>query len=187
MRYSFLSYCWQHRHVLRATLKQRHYHIKTVLDLTAADLNQEKIRLLALDFDGVLSAHGSDRPTPAVNAWLRALAADYPEKQICIYSNHVFPARTAYMQSHFPEITVIDYRHRKPNPSDLQHLLQQRQLRPEQALVIDDRITSGFLAAVSIGAQARLVDHPLIDTGKARWKEYGFMCVRQVEKTLFSR
>ncbi len=185
MKYSFLSYCWQHRHTLHTTLKQPNYHINTVLELTATDLITQDIRLLALDFDGVLSAHGSDRPIPPVNAWLQALITDYPEQQICIYSNHVFPARTAYLQSHFPKITVIDYQHKKPNPHDLQRLLQQRNLRPAQALVIDDRITSGFLAAVSIGAQARLVDAPFTDITNGRWKEYWFRCVRLLEKKMY--
>ena len=139
---------------------------------------------IALDFDGVLSHHGAVQPAQAILDWLKKLNNGYSLKNVCIYSNNLFPARIEYLKNAFPEIDIIYYKKKKPYPNDLLEFMQSRKLYPQEILIIDDRLTAGILSACIIGAQSLLVTKPIMNYHASPIKESFYMLLRHLERTL---
>ena len=179
-----IAMAFKHRRRLHNIKHHPQGMLQRVTDLTPDYLHQHHVKLLALDFDGVLSHHGSISPAPAVLDWLRTLGAAFPLDQICIYSNNVFDERVAYMKSQFPEIDFIFYQKKKPCPDDLVSYFQSKKLQAKDVLVVDDRLTSGVLAACIIGASSLLLQKPIIHYQSAFFQELYFRLIRFIERVL---
>ena len=102
----------------RACLKQFLVNSDHCLDsietLSPYYLVRFHIKLLALDFDGVLSSHGQAELKESVIAWFIQFNKSFPLKQICIYSNNLFEQRIQYLKTFFPDIEIIYYIKKNP-------------------------------------------------------------------------
>ncbi|AAO90160.1 YqeG family HAD IIIA-type phosphatase [Coxiella burnetii] len=156
--------------------------LSRIEDLSPSYLIRFHIKLVALDFDGVLSSHGQEQPAESVRAWLTQLDKEFPLKQVCIYSNNLFDQRIQYLENAFPDIEIIRFTKKKPYPDDLLKIAEKRQLKPKAILVIDDRLTSGILSACLIGAKALLITKPFINYRAATIKELFFTAIRFIER-----
>ena len=85
------------------------------------------------------------------------MPADHLQNGCSVYSNNLFAQRVQYIESEFPEMSIVPLTKKKPYIDDLSKLLQERELDPSQVLVIDDRLTSGILAACCLKANALLL------------------------------
>ena len=167
---------------LKAVLSNSDNFVHCIRELSCHYLMQYRIKLLVLDFDGVLSSHGKTRLTGSVSLWLTQLSNDFPLKQICIHSNNLFDSRIQYLENAFPDIEIIYFTQKKPYPHDLLNIVQRRKLKPQDILVVDDRLTSGILCACLIGARGLLITKPFIDYRAATIKEFFFTFVRFIER-----
>ena len=86
------------------TIKHQHA-CACVTDISPDYLAKHHIDTLALDFDGVLHAHGEVGVHEAVQPWLEAML----ERKIAVYivSNKPFAARLAWLKAHYPRIEVV--------------------------------------------------------------------------------
>jgi uncharacterized protein len=95
--------------------------IKTICDIDVAELKEQGIKVLALDYDGVLTAHNGLQLSSDVDAWLRKALAVFGDK-VFVLSNQPKPERMAYFKEQYPSITFVVAK-KKPYPDGLQKIV----------------------------------------------------------------
>jgi len=80
---------------------------RSVLEIVPEEFGLRGIRVLALDFDGVLAPHGGDQPLPDVEAWLRQMVAVCGAERVFILSNRPEGPRVAWFHEHLPGVRFI--------------------------------------------------------------------------------
>ncbi len=156
--------------------------IKTLLDLPVDFCQKRNIKILVLDFDGVLAAHGEDRPHSEMHIWLEALLKATNAPKICVLSNNPLSIRERFFKEHFPEVIWITGVPKKPYPDGLLKISKDLKVAPKQICLIDDRILTGVLAAELAGTQVILVTKPVQAFNKHCLKECFFMMLRVLER-----
>lgn len=154
--------------------------IANVTQLDLSHLIAKKVKVLALDFDGVLAPHGQTRPDTEVVTWLDAFRKT--SIQLALLSNKPNQARRQYFQDAFPELLFIAGFPKKPYPQGLLAIAQHFQVSPNEVLLADDRLLTGVLASCLAGTQVAYVC-PARQNFKARWlEEHFFETVRRIER-----
>ncbi len=177
---------WRYRAQLGRYYTDRQLQLASIFDLTPALIQQQGIKVLILDYDGVLAAHGEPVPRPEAVTWLQGAKARLGVDKIYILSNKPKLERLQYFQHNFPEIIFVIAPRKKPYPDGLQQILQDAKVEPAQALLLDDRIGTGVLAATIAGVQALFITKPYINLKGQTIKELGTMLLRWLEKTSLS-
>lgn len=173
-----LRHGWRHRHAIKRLAHEG--RIANVVQLDVSYLVSRGIKVLALDFDGVLAAHGQSQPDADVVAWLKKLV-DSPLK-LALLSNKPNQERQTYFKAEFPELLFITGFPKKPYPHGLLAIAKQFEVQPQHVLLADDRLLTGVLASCLGGAQAAYV-RPARQNFKTRWiEEVFFEAVRRLER-----
>jgi len=157
--------------------------VPQLLDLKPEALQAQGIRALVLDFDGVLAPHDAQIPLPEILSWLTQAQAVF-ENGIFILSNTPTAERAAFFRDHYPQIVFLRPERPKPFPDGIQTVLAKTGFQPSQVLVLDDRLLTGILMAVSTQAQAKLITKPYIDWRAHPFKEACFYSLRRFDKLL---
>jgi putative phosphatase len=181
--YSLRMTC-RYKQELRALVKNPSLQISTVHALNLQDLKQDGIEALVLDFDGVLVAHGETVVLPEIQVWLKQALKIFGENKIFILSNLHKPERAEYFEKYLPDIVWIEARHNKPNPEGLQQIMKRGNFKAESLLVIDDRLLTGILASLIVGARSKWVRQPLINLKKRPITESFFIFLRFLERQM---
>lgn len=158
--------------------------IKIVREITPEYLQTCGVNALVLDFDGVLAAHGEHVPRPEIIIWLQELSHVYAPHKIYILSNKPIPTRIEFFRRNFPEIVFIKAKRKKPYPDGLQEIIEHSGLDGRQVMLIDDRLTTGVLAALIAGVQVRWVTKPYINIKGKTLSELWFIFLRWFERLL---
>ncbi|WP_235603028.1 hypothetical protein [Piscirickettsia litoralis] len=95
---------WAHRRWLKQCLVQ--HRLARVTQLTAEQLHRLNVKVLALDYDGVLVSHGKTELSTEYEVWLENLMGQF-EGEVCILSNKPEAARENYMQKRFSAMGFI--------------------------------------------------------------------------------
>lgn len=172
-----------HKSALQQFRHDKRYHLKTVLDLDAMLLKDLSVTVLALDFDGVLASHGEPVPRPEVIDWLKTVTQQFTG-QVFILSNKPDSVREQFFAEHFPMIRFIKGVRKKPYPDGLLQIQKISQAKPEQIILVDDRLLTGVLAALSISSKAIWIRQPYADFKKHLRSECFFAFLRWLEKQL---
>ncbi len=138
--------------------------------------------MLVLDFDGVLAPHGALAPLPEVEEFL-VKACQHSTNGVYILSNKPMMERIDYFAQHFPSIKFIIAK-KKPYPNGLQEITFKAKVKPEELVLVDDRLLTGGLAAILAGTQFLYVRKPFIDYRAKPFKEVCFQCLRLLERLL---
>lgn len=149
-------------------------------------LKENHIEGLVLDYDGVLSSHGQTIPIDKNIDILKKLTDT--NIHLAIHSNNpaeLSEKRQKWMKTNFPNIVWMPPKPHKPNPSTLLHLAQRWKISPENIAMIDDRFTTGGLAAFRAKSKFILVADPLVDFSKRFYSELWFSSVRFIEKMIY--
>ncbi len=154
----------------------------TIFSLDLQRLASEGIRVLALDFDGVLAHHGADTPQPEAIAWLRAAAELFGEERLFILSNKPTAVRKAWFAGHFPSLRLIGGVRKKPYPDGLITIATKAQVPLSSVLMVDDRLLTGCLAALNAGARPCWINRPTVSFAARPLAELVFMLLRKVEQ-----
>lgn len=149
------------------------------MDLQA--LSNKGIRVLILDFDGVLAPHAEVRPLPEVNKQLQEAQALF---QVFILSNRPCPKRIALLKAAYPKIQSVVVNEKKPYPAGFQYVKKHSHCSPNQILMVDDRLLTGVLMAVSQSAPACWINQPYQDFRKRPFQEAFFAGLRWLDKIL---
>ncbi len=178
-----ISEGWRQRRTLRL-LVQHTPPGRTVLDLQPAMLAERGVAVLVLDFDGVLAPHGADRPLPEVHAWLRQVVAALGEEKVFILSNRPHGPRMDWFRIELPGVRVISGVRKKPYPDGLVRAGELANVPLSAILMVDDRLLTGCLAAITAGCVPYYVRSPFVDLRQRPRKELFFMLLRWAERRL---
>lgn len=176
-----LKICWKYRAQVAKYATDPQLQLPTILSLTRDSLVDSGVKALILDFDGVLASHAEPQPRAEVVLWLQTMAG-FPDFRMYILSNKPRPERLEFFAQYFPQIKFIVAPRKKPYPDGIQEIIRLSNLKPQQLLLIDDRIAIGMALAASTGIQARLITKPYINLAKRPLRELGFMFLRSLER-----
>lgn len=172
---------WRYRHELKTCLKDPTQQIKSLEDLKGSELKANGIKAVVLDFDGVLAAYGETRPKKKLEAWLEGCMSLFGADHVFILTNKPEKLRRDYCLSRFPGIVFVQSR-KKPYPDGLNAILEKEKISPKELVMVDDRLLTGILAAVLVGAKPILVTKPFKDFTKRPLPELGFSLLRTLER-----
>lgn len=175
-----------YRNKLREFQRNRNWQIKTITDLDLASLKHQGIKVLALDMDGVLVPYGQNELSETIKDWLNRAVLELSAPNIYIYSNKPNSERRAYFSNYFPGLGFIDVKRKKPYPDGLYQIISKTHTSPEEVLVVDDRLLTGILAAVIVGARAKWITKPLISFRLRPLAELFFILLRALERFLLA-
>ncbi len=113
--------------------------------ISPSALKQQGIEILALDFDGVLAAHGKTYPNQELDNWLNESIKLFGAKNIFILSNKPMQKRIAYFKSY--GIDFITEVKKKPYPDGLNKIIALTGKNNQKIMLFDDRLLTGCLAA----------------------------------------
>lgn len=173
---------WRHRHNLIPYRHDPDLQAETILHINPKALKEEGIKVLAVDFDGVLAAHGEEKLENNIVKWLVSCYEVFGKGHVFILSNKPTRSRAATFASY--GIEVIRAPRKKPYPDGLLYILSRTKVSPEELLLIDDRLLTGILAANIVGVQARWVTKPFINLAKRPLTELFFVVLRSFERQL---
>lgn len=159
--------------------------VELITDINDLILSRKKIRVLALDFDGVLAPHGYHEPVLAVKQWLDSVIRKGSLKRIYIYSNRPTESRKQYFKIHYPEVKFISKVRKKPYPDGLYKIAELEGVPTKVIAIVDDRLMTGILAAIIAGSSSIFIRKPLIDYSKNTAKEIFFTTLRFIERQIF--
>jgi len=141
-------------------------------------------KVLALDFDGVLAPHGRGEPIPETSNWLSSCCSTFGEDCIFILSNKPTPERSAWFSSHFPGIRFISGVRKKPYPDGLLKVIKLSGAKPDEVMLLDDRLLTGVLATCLAGTAITYINRPYIDIRGNPLQELFFAFLRVIEQIL---
>lgn len=173
---------WIHRHRLMPYRNDPTLQIETILDLKPELLKAEGIKVLAIDFDGVLASHGEESLEQNIVRWLKEGRDVFGTNNIFILTNKPTHHRTEMFAAH--GIQLIQTKRKKPYPDGIQQILSQTGITPSELMLIDDRLLTGILAAKIVGVQAKWVTKPFINLSKRPLTESFFIVLRGLERQL---
>jgi len=172
---------YHQRHKLLQTLESTPT-IASILELEPRQLAADKIKVLALDFDGVLASHGSALPLPEAILWLQSCQELFGEERIFILSNKPTDERSRWFAETFPAIRFIAGVRKKPYPDGLETVARLAGVSPAAVLMVDDRLLTGCLAALNAGARPCYIRHPFVSYRHRPLAELFFQLLRGAER-----
>lgn len=98
-------------------------NINTIASLDKNFLSKNDIKILALDFDGVLNAHGKKTVSAKAEKWLKSIIKKNKTIKIFILTNKPTEQRQKYFAKHFPEIKLLVSPKKKPYPDGLEKIM----------------------------------------------------------------
>ncbi|MBK2125143.1 YqeG family HAD IIIA-type phosphatase [Fangia hongkongensis] len=167
-------------------IRQKKHRLTSVTSLSPLLLQKANVQYLALDFDGVLAAHGQPLPSESIKNWLSTFCERFPQEHIFILSNKPTLERKSYFEKYFPKIRFIDNVRKKPYPDGLQQIQTLAKCKSYEIALVDDRLLTGCLACILAGAYPILITKPFSNFKRRPFQESFFGLLRWIEKKLFS-
>lgn len=176
-----LQMAWKYRRKLRCYLSDPQLQIKSVTELTLEYLQKLQIKVLVLDFDGVLGADHALLPASFVKPWLDQVYQHYQDK-LFILSNKPLAPREANLKACYPKLNFVKGVAKKPYPEGLLLIQNQTQVDKDQMLFCDDRLLTGVLAAELAQIKVLWLTQPIQDFKKRFWHELFFASLRRMDR-----
>jgi predicted HAD superfamily phosphohydrolase YqeG len=154
----------------------------SILELDPAAVRSSGVKVLALDFDGVLANHGSPDPLPEAVEWLKQCEAVFGGDRIFILSNKPTDGRRRWFAEHFPAMRFISGVRKKPFPDGIIKTGELAGVPLISIMMVDDRLLTGCLAALVAGARPCYIRNPYISFRLRPLAELFFMLLRWIER-----
>jgi predicted HAD superfamily phosphohydrolase YqeG len=154
----------------------------SILVLDPEALHSSGVAALALDFDGVLAHHGAPQPLPEAVAWLKQCQSVFGGEKIFILSNKPTTGRKDWFSEHFPSFRFISGVRKKPYPDGLNKTGDLAGVPLDSILMVDDRLLTGCLAAITSGARPCYIRKPYVSFKYRPLAELFFMLLRTGER-----
>lgn len=154
----------------------------SLLHLEPKTLKRQGVKILVLDFDGVLAAHGETAPSPQAIKWLGACIDEFGAPQMFILTNKPFSARLAYFRHFCPQLRLVKNVRKKPYPDGLYQIMEQTKIPPSAILIVDDRLLTGILAGCIARVQVAYIKQAATDFSRRPLQELFFMSLRKMER-----
>lgn len=175
---------WKNRYILAQYLSNPAFQAKNIYQLSLKDIKKQGIEVLVLDYDGVLAPHGVNELEPKVLDWLKRCSDIFGEGRVYVLSNKATMVRKEYFREQLPGIIFFKATRKKPYPDGLSAILSEASIQSKEMLVVDDRLFTGILAAVLVGAQGIFITKPTIDFFQHGIQESAFVFLRLKERAL---
>ena len=156
----------------------------SIAEINFQQLKDQNIKVVVFDFDGVLASHGEVAINTALTPVVTNALQLFPEK-VVILSNKPMQKRIAWFEKHFPQIDFVVAKRKKPYPEGLQSVVDKYQIEPREAVLIDDRLLTGCLAAVLAKTSFIYINKPRTNINKRPTKELFFGFLRWFERVIF--
>jgi len=182
--YHTICQIWHYRTNLKSVLRDTNQHCATVLRCDPEIWFKQGVRILVLDFDGVLAAHGESCVNTDIQQWLESCINCFGENHVFLLSNRQDWSRTSYFEEKFPGICVFSVKKKKPAPDSLIEIAQQTNCSVQHLLMVDDRLMTGILSAVIAGTQYCWVRQPFYNLKKRFFTEIFFWGLRVLERLI---
>ena len=157
-------------------------HISSLLEINKHFLHIHNIKILCLDFDGVLGFYKSNTILPKIKIWLKYITSIFSESCIYIISNNHYHKREKYFIDRFPGIHFIKGFPSKPYPHSLYKIVSISNINPKNILMVDDRLLTGILASCIVGTKSLYITLPY---AKKSFLEFYFHFLRFMERLFF--
>lgn len=141
------------------------------------------IRVVVLDFDGVLAADKQKQLHVGVDVILNNILRIFGD-HVYIFSNQPTVQRKEYFSKYFPRIQFIVAK-KKPYPDGLNEVVRLENVRPEAVILIDDRVLTGGLATILANVKCLLIKKPYVCFSSNILRELIFISLRAVERLFF--
>jgi len=173
-----------HYHQALAKIERTTLRNTKLSNLSPKILRKKGVKVLVLDFDGVLAAHGELQPSKELHPWLHDAIKHFGSENILVLSNKPMPSRIAYFKQHFPGVRYISAVKKKPYPDGLEKIITLTGQKPEALILVDDRLLTGGLAACIAKVPMIYINRPYISLSKRPIPELFFMSLRFFERLL---
>lgn len=121
-------------------------------DLTPAFLEEQKIRLLMLDFDNTIVPYTTNIPTRNMMLWLTGM--DMSGVKMCVVSN----SRNDRVKNFCAQYGIDCITHaKKPFSRGIRQCLERYRVPPEECALVGDQIFTDTLGANCMGVRSILV------------------------------
>jgi predicted HAD superfamily phosphohydrolase YqeG len=182
-----LSMAWKYRQNLQDYRCLLALQKPVVTELNPIALKSEGVRLMILDFDGVLAAFGETVLAPAIKAWVAQCVSVFGAGNILILTNRPTEDRQCYFDEQLPGVKLFWAAKKKPYPDGILAIINLKEMQPENVLVVDDRLLTGILAAIVVNVRGCYITKPLVSWQKRPIQELFFMGLRVIERLMFRR
>lgn len=146
-------------------------------------LHQSGVRVVVLDFDGVLAEDDAVRVRDEIFPLLNHIRDIFGE-HIYILSNKPKEERQTFFALNFSFIHFVVAK-KKPYPDGLLEIIQREQIDPQDVVLIDDRVLTGGLASILAKTRCILIEKPYVCFANNFIRECLFMSMRAVERLFF--
>lgn len=177
-----LRMTFKHRKALSAHRCDKALQHQSILDIDPLLLQAQGIKVIALDFDGVLASHGAREISLDISHWLKRCIQIFDAGHVFILTNKPSVERANYFAKHFKGVEFIFLKQKKPYPHGVLSILQKTAVSPNELLVVDDRLLTGILAAIIANVRGCYITKPLINLHKHPLSECFIMSLRQLER-----
>lgn len=173
---------WRFKKQLKNFMQMPYLQLANIKDISISMLDAHGVTVLALDYDGVLAAHGEPEPRPEIIAWLRQFSTVFTPNKIYILSNKPTIERQAFFRQYFPAINFICATRKKPYPDGLLQIATMADVLPQNVLLVDDRLCTGILATLIGGTQGLWITEPYVNIMSKPVAESWFKFLRWFEQ-----
>jgi predicted HAD superfamily phosphohydrolase YqeG len=172
----------RYRAQLKSIFRSNIWQAPRIIDIDIKILQDHGIKVIALDFDGVLSPHGFLEPLPEVKIWLDHCVTSFGANHIYILSNKPLVSREMYFKQHHPGIHWISGVRKKPYPDGMNKIIEQSGMQPQEIALVDDRLLTGILATLIAGTRCVYISRAYRQFSKNPVRESFFSLLRLLEK-----
>lgn len=177
-----LTMAFKYRESLRAYRHDKTLQSPSILECDPLVLQAQGIKILALDFDGVLASHGAMEINVNISHWLKQCVRIFGPGHVFIVTNKPSKQRADYFANNFSGVEFIFPKRKKPYPDSLLSILQKTGVKPQELFVVDDRLLTGILALIIAGVRGCYITQPVIDLRQRPFAELFIMALRLFER-----
>ncbi|HFL8824100.1 MAG TPA: hypothetical protein V7791_00135 [Candidatus Azoamicus sp. OHIO1] len=178
----FIFYFIKYRRFLKKYLTSSLYSSNVLIDVSPYYLRKIGIKVLILDFDGVLSSYGETYVLiNDVLFWLKFSLEIYTFENIFIFSNNMTKSRNLLLNKIGINM-VINRAKKKPYPDAIISILYYKNLLYHEIIMVDDRIFTGILAAELANIRGLFIISPYYNLKDNFLKEFFYIILRKIER-----
>ena len=159
--------------------------ISNISEIDCRKLKKEGIKVLVLDFDGVLAPHGKIHLEGKIRKWLTVALKTFPNRTYLL-SNNPKRKRFMWLQKNFPHLHLLAGVRKKPYPDGLNEIIKHSKVRPKEVILVDDRLLTGVLATINAKTRVMYISNPeMHHFSRFFLQECLFSILRFMEKIYF--
>ena len=159
--------------------------ISNISEIDCRKLKKEGVKVLVLDFDGVLAPHGKIHLEGKIRKWLTVALKTFPNKTYLL-SNNPKSKRFVWLQKNFPQLHLLAGVRKKPYPDGLNKIIEHAKVQSKDVILIDDRLLTGVLATINAKTRVMYISNPeMHHLSRFFLQECVFSTLRFLEKIYF--